>query len=106
MKKKEDMKRRKESLVAADKEIMNIYPNFYLSYEKFCTKMKIKDSEKVFPKPDELGDLNLDWLWISIDNMEPILKNIPKEQLKEEEIQEFVKLLQKLKDLVESKIQS
>jgi hypothetical protein len=38
--------------------------------------------------------------------MEPILKNIPKEQLKEEEIQEFVKLLQKLKDLVESKIQS
>jgi|GEM_PF-5859041 hypothetical protein len=58
--KKEDMKRRKESLVAADKEIMNIYPNFYLSYEKFCTKMKIKDSEKVFPKPDELGDLNLD----------------------------------------------
>ena len=104
--KKEDMKRRKESLVAADKEIMNIYPNFYLSYEKFCTKMKIKDSEKVFPKPDELGDLNLDWLWISIDNMNPILKNIPKEQLKEEEIQELVKVLQTLKNLVESKIQS
>ena len=104
--KKEDMKRRKESLVAADKEIMNIYPNFYLSYEKFCTKMKIKDSEKVFPKPDELGDLNLDWLWISIDNMNPILKNIPKEQLKEEEIQELVKVLQILKNLVESKIQS
>ncbi|MBB1565239.1 hypothetical protein HG430_004315 [Candidatus Gracilibacteria bacterium] len=104
--KKEDMKRRKESLVAADKEIMNIYPNFYLSYEKFCTKMKIKDSEKVFPKPDELGDLNLDGLGISIDNMNRILKNIPKEQLKEEEIQELVKVLQTLKNLVESKIQS
>jgi hypothetical protein len=38
--------------------------------------------------------------------MNPILKNIPKEQLKEEEIQELVKVLQTLKNLVESKIQS
>jgi|GEM_PF-5908659 hypothetical protein len=38
--------------------------------------------------------------------MDPILKNIPNEQLKEKEIQELVKVLQKLKDLVESKIQS